>query len=265
MRSGRIFWGLIAILAGIALLMNTLGLIRVNFWAIFWPGLLIAAGLWFLIAPRFVRDLPEGEVEKINLPLGNIQSADIELEHGAGRLSVHALELGGELVAGSFGHGVKVDFEPDRVPAKLTIKSKIEPLIIPGIERGHLDWDLGLARNLPLNLRLKSGASDSELDLQDLLVQRLRIETGASSTRVTLPAQVNFADVEVESGVAAVVIIVPQGVAARIRVESGLSGINVDTLRFPKTGDTYESADFATAQYRADIRIESGVGSVEVK
>lgn len=265
MRSGRIFWGLIAILAGVVLLMNSLGLIRVNFWAIFWPALLILAGLWFLIAPRLARDLPAGEVEKLNLPLGAIQSADVELEHGAGKLSVHALELGGELAAGSFGHGVEVDFDPRRVPAKLKIKSKIDPLIIPGMERGSYNWDLGLARNLPLNLRLTGGASDNELDLRDLQVQRLKIETGASATRVTLPAQVSFTDVEVESGAASMVIEVPQGVAARIRVESGLLSVNVDPLRFPKVGNTYESADFNTAQYRADIRIESGVGSVEVK
>jgi hypothetical protein len=55
-------------------------------------------------------------------------------------------------------------------------------------------------------------------------------------------------------------------VAARIRVKTGIASVNVDSNRFPRQdGGLYESADYATAANRADITIDTGVGSVEIK
>lgn len=39
---------------------------------------------------------------------------------------------------------------------------------------------------------------------------------------------------------------------------------SVDTVRFPRTPDAWESADFATAGRRAEIRVAGGVGSVRI-
>jgi hypothetical protein len=69
----------------------------------------------------------------------------------------------------------------------------------------------------------------------------------------------------VESGVAAVNVRIPEGVAARISVESGLAGISVDPARFPRAGNFYQSADFETAVHRADIMVRTGVGSVDIR
>jgi hypothetical protein len=54
-------------------------------------------------------------------------------------------------------------------------------------------------------------------------------------------------------------------VTARISVESGLAGISIDTNRFPRSGSSYQSPDFDRAENSADIRIETGVGSVSVR
>ena len=51
----------------------------------------------------------------------------------------------------------------------------------------------------------------------------------------------------IEGGASRIEIVVPEGVAARITTSSGLSAIDVDTRRFPRTDDGYESPDFATA------------------
>jgi hypothetical protein len=53
-------------------------------------------------------------------------------------------------------------------------------------------------------------------------------------------------------------------VAARIRSQVGLGSTSVDTVRFPRTPDGWESADFATADRRAEIRVAGGVGSVRI-
>jgi hypothetical protein len=82
---------------------------------------------------------------------------------------------------------------------------------------------------------------------------------------VTLPARgASFLDVE--SGAASVNIRVPEATSARIHVEEGVSAINVDTNRFPRlNSNLYQSSGFDTAVDRAEINIESGLGSVTVK
>jgi hypothetical protein len=70
--------------------------------------------------------------------------------------------------------------------------------------------------------------------------------------------------VRVEAGAAHVVIEIPAGVSARIRSQVGLGSTSVDSVRFPRTPDGWESADFATAARRAEIRVAGGVGSVRI-
>ena len=94
----------------------------------------------------------------------------------------------------------------------------------------------------------------------------LDIDTGASSTEVTLPANAGNTLVDIDSGAASVKVSIPTGVAARIRVKSGIASVNVDSNRFPRQdGGLYQSADYPTAANRADITIDTGVGSVDVK
>ncbi len=129
-----------------------------------------------------------------------------------------------------------------------------------------LDWDIRLNGDVPLNLKIDSGASASTLDLTDLKVVDLDIDTGASSTEVTLPANAGNTRVDIDSGAASLNIRIPTGVAARIKVKSGIASINVDSARFPRIdGGLYQSADYANAANRADITIDTGVGSVEIK
>ena len=88
----------------------------------------------------------------------------------------------------------------------------------------------------------------------------------ASSTKVSLPANAGNTRVDIDSGASSLILHVPSGVAARIRVKSGIASINIDSNRFPRQeGGLYESADYASAANRADITIDTGVGSVEIK
>ncbi len=55
------------------------------------------------------------------------------------------------------------------------------------------------------------------------------------------------------------------GVAARIRIEGSLAGIKVDTSRFAHMGSVYQSADYDTATNKADIQVEIGAGSIDIR
>jgi len=167
------------------------------------------------------------------------------------------------LFSGTFTNGldVKAQLEGDRLTVKMRNTADFW-VWTPG---DTLDWDVQLNRDIPLSLDIDSGASASVLDLTDLKVIDLDLDTGASSTELTLPASAGMTRADIDTGVSAVKVRIPQGVAARIRVQSGIAAINVDKNRFPSQGGgIYQSADYATAANKVDLDIESGVGAVDV-
>jgi len=54
-------------------------------------------------------------------------------------------------------------------------------------------------------------------------------------------------------------------VAASIRYSGGLASLDVDTQRFPRSGNLYQSADFAIAENKVELDLEVGAASVEVR
>ena len=143
------------------------------------------------------------------------------------------------LMSGSFSGGVEQSLDRTGSSARLSLRTRSDAFFVGWpftyMQEG-LMWNVALTREIPLQLELETGASESRLNLQDLRVTELSLKTGASSTTITLPANAGQTRVNVQSGAASVDLRVPQGVAARIRVQSGLAGINIDRDRFPETG-----------------------------
>jgi hypothetical protein len=260
MQRGRIFWGVIIITAGVLLLLDRLTLLPAGFNAVFWPLVLIALGISFLLGPILGRSQ---RVEQLSVPLDDTTSAEIKLNHGAGRLNLRSTEQPDVLLEGSF-RGETTHEVQQRGTIK-TVKLRSEVVITPFMGPYDRSWDIGVARSVPVKLHLQGGASENELDLTDLIITDLHIETGASSTKVRMPAAAGFTRAKVESGAASVNIYIPQGVAARIQTSGGLSSISVDTQRFPRIDGYYQSPDYESAENRIDMKLEMGVGSIEVR
>ncbi len=205
--------------------------------------------------------------EKASISLEGATRAQVRVRHGAGRLDVNAGAKEDTLLDGAFGGGV--EYRARRNGDVLDVKMRLPAGTFPGPwmwgPGATLDWVFGLNSRIPLALDFEMGASETQLDLTDLRVAELRLKTGASSTQVILPANAGQTRVDIDAGAASVVLRVPAGIAARMRVRGGLSGINVDGNRFPRTGDTFQSADYATASNKVDIDAELGVGSLEVR
>jgi hypothetical protein len=82
---------------------------------------------------------------------------------------------------------------------------------------------------------------------------------------VRLPRNAGFTTVKLDAGMASSRLIVPAGVAARIRASGGLTSNQIDTDHFPRTGNAYQSPDYDTAQNKVDVDLSSGLGSVQVR
>jgi len=260
---GNLFWGIVLIFLAVLLLASQQGWIKGDIFGYFWPVVIILFGIW-LLTGGLGRGRSAARAQSISIPLESARSARIKLDHGAGRLNIQAGALSTELLNGAFGAEVETNTHLDG--DQLKVKLRNFPHFWAWYPGESLDWDIHLNGEIPLSLKIDSGASSSTLDLTDLKVVDLDIDTGASSTEVNLPADAGNTRVDIDSGAASLNLRIPTGVAARIRVKSGIASVNVDSNRFPpQDGGLYQSADYATAANRADITIDTGVGSVEIK
>lgn len=263
MRRGSMFWGGLLILVGIILVLDNLGVLgNIDIWGLIWPLFLILMGAWFILGTLNRRP---AEREHVEIPLDSAQSAHLLVQHGAGRLDIYAGAGSGNLVEGDFGGGL--DFHTQRSGDQLEVRMRMPSQFFPffWMPGYSLDWSFGLSKDIPLSIEIGSGANDARLDFSELKISKLTLKSGVSSTSLKLPTSAGYTQVRVESGVSSVNLHVPESVAARIRSQSGLSSINLDRNRFPKSAGFYQSLDYDQAQNKVEINVQMGVGSVSVK
>jgi hypothetical protein len=251
-------WPVVTIVIGAVLLASTTGVLAegpLELFAEWWPVLLIVLGIWFLVGAVFTRDTP---VESLTIPVGGATDAAVRISFGAGEIAVTRAQPG-NLVDGRFDGGVVVRRQ---APNRLELRQDTDRGI-PWIEQQSA-WTVGLNGEIPLDLKVSTGAARADLDLSDLRVRSIELNTGASETRVRLPRNAGATFLKAQTGAASMVIEIPEGVAARIRSRMTLGTSDIDLTRFPREADGYASPDYASAANRADIEFQGGVGSVRI-
>jgi len=258
------YWGLLLLLVGALLLLQNFGyldFLGVSVWQLLWPIALIGLGVWVLVGSRRGTSW---DTEYLDVGIEDISQADIHIDFGAGELKVGPGTETSSLLAGSFD-GVDKTVRRDGALAKVRLSSP--SVVFTPLQWGvtlKRVWDVHLTDRIPITVAVKSGACDARLDLERLKVTALHIDSGASSTAVTLPANAGYTEVRGSSGAASVSIRVPQGVAARIHTSGALASTSVDQRRFPRSGSDYISPDYETAPNKVDIRLDMGVGSIDI-
>jgi len=263
-RSG-LLWGIVLLLVGTLLLLSNLGIVTINLWSAVLAVALIVFGAGLLWNVLIGSDSSEREL--VTIPLGDILGARIKVQHGAGRLRIDGSASPGMLLEGTFCSGL--DYNKRRFGDEVELK--LSPGGFPALfapwnwGSEGIGWAFGLNPEIPITLRVETGASEARLDLRELRVTDLCLETGASSTEVILPARAGHSRARVEAGAAAIRVRVPEGVAASIRFQGALASVEVDQQRFPRSGDAYRSPDYEGAEHRVDLEVEAGVGSLTVR
>jgi hypothetical protein len=253
MRNSNLFWGVILILLGVLFVFDAS--------RYFWPILLVCLGLWIVVG-SFMRGRA-AQSQTVSVDLQGARQMYLKVGHGAGQLHIGAGASIGKALEGECTENVHVDsrLAGDRLEVRVSGEAVMVPFFTP---MNGLNWNLRVSNEVPLSLELETGANQSTIDLQSLPVTRLTLNTGASSTNVTLPAS-GVVSAEVHLGAAEMTLRIPQGMEARIRSHSGLAEINVDTARFPRVNDGYESPNFGASENRIDLTVEAGVGKVSIQ
>jgi hypothetical protein len=262
MRRGNLFWGIILIVLGGLFLLQTSGLIR-DVFSWFWPIGLILAGIWVLGGRYLPRQGGAGETFSIDLQAAT--KLDLDIDHGGGSLVFSGGAPAGVAIRGSQATGL--DVHDHRHADSLTVKIDAGPNFLPFLGPDGGEWSFNLTLEVPVAIKLDTGASSLDFDMTDVRLTSLDVDMGASSVKLKLPVNAGHTLVDFESGAASIDVLVPAGVGARIRFEQGVSSINIDEARFPQVTsmrNLYQSADYDSAANKVEINLEGGANSVRV-
>jgi predicted membrane protein len=264
------FWPLILILIGLEVLVG-----RQSNWGavvVFVVGLLLIAGVaWLAMNPASVGFATTGATttEQLTQSLGDAKSATIEISARVSETTVRNLDASSpNLAEGTLNHPnssrIVKSFDVVGGNARLKIREEGNIPFLWGDTSGK--WNLALSPKIPLTLNVNAGVGKVVLDLNALTITRVDLNAGVGEIQATMPSHAGTVVASVSGGVGAITVLIPQGVAARIRANAGLGGVRVNESRFPRIGENvYQSADYATASNRIDLDVSGGVGAVSVQ
>ncbi len=261
MKRGNLFWGGILLLLGFLFFLQAQKIITDPLgW--FFPLFLMLLGGWVILQRYLSPTLAEERT--FSLALQNASKISLELEHGGGMVKMSGGAPQGVALQGTQGGTLEVKSHQSEEELAITLSAGPSVLPFIGTENGY--WNLALTEEVPVSVKVETGASNTEMDFTNVQLAFLGIEMGAARLSLKLPAQAGRTLVDIESGAANIEISVPQGVGARLRLEQGASSQNIDTARFPALpGGYYQSADFETATNRVEVNLEGGANNINIR
>ena len=260
MKRDNIFWGSVLILLGALFFLQRGGVIP-SIVPYLWPLALILFGGWLILSVYWRPQASESE--KFDVALQNAKSVRYKFSHGAGQIVINGGAPLGKALVGSSAVGMneKTHLDGDRLEVRVDAGASFIPFVGPA----DGTWRFQVTNEVPVTLKVETGASQLDMDLTNVLASHIELETGASSSNVTMPAR-GASLLDLEAGAASINISIPAGVAGRVRIKEGLTSLNVDTNRFPQVDSRlYQSADYDTAANRAEVSVEAGLGSITIK
>jgi hypothetical protein len=303
MSVGKVRTGILLILIGTFLLLNTLDVLDVHLWEnllVFWPVFLIAIGIEkifgasdrlkplayispLLIVATFAYAVvagPSGEPtwgendpvsDTMEWRVGSdpsIQRVDLKVDFGGGRLVVGGGTGQGSLLEGRFQHrGRKPVVSTAQEGGTLAV-SISQPHGAQGhITLGRRDrerWTVRLNDSTPVNLSLDAGGAMVRLDLASLVLQKLKVSTGAADVDLVLGAKSPRVDCTIECGAASIDMTIPATAGLRLTRDIALSSLSTGGIELVKRGDCRETPDFETKPVQIIMEIEAGVSSLRI-
>jgi hypothetical protein len=332
-RNGRsLFWPLILIGVGLVWLLTNVGILQpVSIGVLFrlWPLLLIIVGVHLLFGRRspmmgtligiggvaliIVLMLigpslgwaKGAEIKTANYQeaVGDTQSAHVSLDLSVADTTVKALSDSNELFQADVKYTGDLDYEvsgeADKTISLRQINASNDSFSIMGWnvwgDTKKLTWDIGLSKNVPLDLEVNSGVSNSTLDLQDVQLTGLHLDSGVGTVNLTVPSMPDSYAVDIDGGagstnitveegtavnftikggVGAVVVDVPEGSAVRVEGSTGVGSVNLPAnyasvdgkaSKFVGEDGVWETAGFDNSDRPIIIHFEGGVGSLTVQ
>lgn len=228
------------------------------------PGLVIVLAAALAVPFLACDEEREPRSESQTVPVGEARSTAVSLKMGAGEIRLE----------GGAANLMEAEFRFDRDRLRPLVDYRVfggrgELAVRPARRHSffghvHNEWNIRLGGGIPLELGLKLGAGESRLDCRRVDLERLTVEMGVGEMHLDLrgPRARSF-DVRIEGGIGSATVRLPNDVGVRVRVDGGLGSVDAGGL--VKRGDVYVNGAYGQSPVTIDLRIEAGIGSVELQ
>jgi len=227
---GPWLWPLLVTAIGLLLLASNFLLIEDFNIINLWPLLLVIVGVQILLRGDI---FPSEDARTFGITRGSVEAGLIEINAGEIDVSLRALRGDNHerLIAGQYAHQSRPNLTVEGVHAHLRLERNQTPQLT------FTDWELGIARDLPWQVRISTNLGQINVDLSELVIQDANIATGVGDIHVVTPSE-TFESLKVHSTLGNIHIVTPQGYQSIIQINGGrFFGINVDESRYQQTED----------------------------
>lgn len=127
------------------------------------------------------------------------------------------------------------------------------------------EWDLKLTEDVPVDLIVNAGASETDLDLKGIELSNLEVNAGVGKITVDLGGDWKESfDARISSGVGQMTVILPKDIGVRINSNKGIGSASFEDLISNGDG-VYENEAYENAKVKIDLDADIGVGEVTFK
>lgn len=300
-------WPILFIGAGVYFLLVNLGHIAPISWEIvsrFWPVLLILVGLdilfgrrsligglassllalllvggllWLLIqSPEEIKKIewlnalnPAMKTQKLDVPLEQVKTADIDLSMGTGTQIVNALpETSLSLMEGKINYYGRLNYSVEGTGDHRSIYlNSLNSDNWLAFKIQATDWRISLHPDILYRIRLDTGSGRNKIDLSGLKIEQLELDTGSGRIDISLPAGDYDAEMDIGSG--QVEIYLPADAAAQVRLDQGSGRFRASGFNLVEGGDhdnaIWETESYSTSSQHINIDIDQGSGNILLK
>jgi hypothetical protein len=302
----RVFNGLTVVVIGFILLANTTGALPWTVWwniLLLWPLLIVALGIDILgrslgstvlrvlgslvvIAgllygalsgsgrvplPVFAIGQQRQQTFAFAEPPGTASTGRVSVQGGLSRLTLRdGTDLASVRGTSPFGApGFHVTTSGAAADVSITSADGRGGIVFPSSARSFLDVTLGRPVRWD-DVRVDAGASDIDLDLSSLLVQRLEANVGLSNTTITFGSETKDAQATVEGGLSSFRLRVPRSLGVELAVQNGLGSVDPRGGWQRTSGNgpfdgTWRSDGYDSSASKLRLVVQTGLSSVVVE
>ncbi len=125
------------------------------------------------------------------------------------------------------------------------------------------EWDLRLAQDIPLDLKLNFGAGQAQLDIGSLALRSVEVDMGVGSLQMDLRGNPKHDyNVRIQGGVGEAVLHLPANVGVYAEASGGIGEVEARNLR--KEDGHWVNDAYGSSPVKIHITAEGGVGSIRL-
>jgi len=195
---------------------------------------------------------------------GNAELVEVEVAMGAGEMrlnggSNHLME--GRFTFNNERWKPNVTYQGSSLRGRLDVRQATTTTVIG--DNVVNEWEIKLADDVQMDLRVTLGAGESELKLGSLTLRSADIRLGAGTVDVDLRgATKKSCDISIKGGVGQATVRVPKETGVIATAKGGIGEVNVRGMR--QDGDEWTTEAYGKSPTTIRLKVTGGIGQINI-